>query len=641
MGSKIILLQLLICFLSHSLSANTYYVSPYGDDNASGTSVSTAWHSLNRVNAGKYQPGDRILLAGGETFKGNIWLRGNSQGTAEKPIIISSYGHGNATIESGAAFGFYGYNMAGIELRRLNFVGSGRLTNKDSGIQFYLDSANTTLNHVRLDSIDVSGYQSTGIIIGSWNGNSGYNNVRITNSKAHANGEAGISSYAENIGAHTNWYVGNCKAFDNSGREDITHHNTGNGIVLSGISGALIEHCEAYNNGWLNSYPNGGPVGIWGWNCNNLVIQECESHHNRSGMNHDGGGFDLDGGCTNSVLQYNYSHDNDGAGYLIAQYPGAPPLTDVTIRYNISVNDARRYNQGAIQLWSSGDNGGIQRASIHNNTVYLAPPANGSHPKAVYVMSGGVSDITFQNNVLHTTDGIPVISIEGAATNDVRFQGNCYWSADAELSLWWGGTRYTTLSAWRAGAGQEQIGAKATGINADPEFMTSGVEPVVAQRAFTTSKYTEVGYTLLPSSSLLGAGLNLLTEFGKEPGLRDYFGNPTAKAGTQGNIGASENRNLILSSRSGTMNSLQSWCTAYPTQATETVYITFASDVIRNKPVSVKLYDMQGRLARNQNFTRPDTKDAAFSVHGLAAGHYLLRVESGNLSSSQSVIVTQ
>jgi len=213
------------------------------------------------------------------------------------------------------------------------------------------------LRHLRLDSLDVSGYRGAGVDIGSWNGTSGYDDVRVTNSALHGNGEAGIASYAEFpfIG-HADWYVGNCKAFDNSGRPEITTTHTGNGIVLSGIDGAVIERCEAYHNGWLNGNPGGGPVGIWGWDCNNLTIQYCESHHNESGAGRDGGGFDLDGGCTNSVLQYNYSYNNEGPGYLLCQFPQAPAMHDLVVRYNISHNDARRLDQGAILLYSSGAN---------------------------------------------------------------------------------------------------------------------------------------------------------------------------------------------------------------------------------------------------------------------------------------------
>lgn len=42
-------------------------------------------------------------------------------------------------------------------------------------------------------------------------------------------------------------------------------------------------------------------------------------------------------------MQYNYSHDNQGLGYLLAQFPGAPAMHDLTVRCNISENDAHSY----------------------------------------------------------------------------------------------------------------------------------------------------------------------------------------------------------------------------------------------------------------------------------------------------------
>jgi hypothetical protein len=52
--------------------------------------------------------------------------------------------------------------------------------------------------------------------------------------------------------------------------------------------------------------------------------------------------FDIDGGCTNCVLQYNYSHDNEGSGFQSGPFAGCSPLGDNTIRYNISENDAKK-----------------------------------------------------------------------------------------------------------------------------------------------------------------------------------------------------------------------------------------------------------------------------------------------------------
>lgn len=522
----IILFQFIIYYYCLPAQATTYYISPGGNDTQSGTTTGTAWRTIDRVNAATFLPGDHVLFEGGQTFVGSLYL-GNNAGTPAKPLVISSYGSQPATIASGPSFGLYIYNTAGIEVRRLAFKGDGVRSNTESGINIYLDEPATHLQYLRLDSLDVTGYHYSGIVIGSWSGTSGYDDVRITNCELHANGETGLAAYSEALAAHHDWYVDNCRAYDNSGLPEITYTNTGNGIVLSGIDGALIENCEAYHNGWLNANPGGGPVGIWGYCCNNLIIQHCESHHNSTGSSHDGGGFDLDGGCTNSILQYNYSHDNGGPGYLLAQYNGAPPMHDLTVRYNVSENDARQLSQGAIQVWSSGASGGIERALIHNNTVILTPPANGSQPRALLISSCGFSDLLVRNNVLVTTGTLPVVST--ACTTGLRLEGNCYWNANQVL-LNWGGTTYTDLNSWRTATGQEQLAnGSATGVSADPQL--PGATPTLAP---------------LPESPVQGAGLNLRAVFNISPGPHDFVGNPTPTKTDPSNIGAIEAKNSPL-----------------------------------------------------------------------------------------------
>jgi hypothetical protein len=58
------------------------------------------------------------------------------------------------------------------------------------------------------------------------------------------------------------------------------------------------QNTTAYKNGALNSSPGGGPVGIWTYDADSVVIRNCTSHDNLS-LKNDGGGFDLDGGTTN------------------------------------------------------------------------------------------------------------------------------------------------------------------------------------------------------------------------------------------------------------------------------------------------------------------------------------------------------
>lgn len=628
-----VLFSSLLLLLSFSASATTYYVSSTGDDQYAGTSIGTAWKTIEKVNRTRLTPGDLVLFEGGNSFSGSINLRNHGQAAGAQPIVFGSYGVGHAYINSGASYGFYAHNVGGVELRRLNFVGSGRLTNTNSGVIFFLDSANVHLQHIVLDSVKVQGYRATGISIGSWNGTSGYDGVRITNCVTSANGEAGLASYSQDLAAHHNWYVAYCKAFDNSGRADITTTHTGNGIVLSGIDSALVEHCEAYNNGWLNANPSGGPVGIWGWCCNNLTIQKSESHHNRSGTNHDGGGFDLDGGCTNSVLQYNYSHDNDGPGYLLAQYPSAPPLTDVTIRYNISENDGRRRNQGAIMLWSSGSSGGIQRAAIYNNTIYITPPADGSRPKAVDITSGGISDITFRNNLLQTTGSLPVIA--SAVTQGVTFQGNAYWSTGQPLNIQWGGAQYSTLADWRTNTGQEMVGTRSTGLCVDPQLQNPGAGGTLAPLNSGRPLSTLVAYQLQPVSGLMGAGLNLATSFGVDVGTRDFFGSYMSSSSSR-NIGASENRISLSTNRAKPAT----WCTSYPNPAREALYLSLAGANSR-EDISIQLYDVTGRV---QFSTSRQAQSAVGSelripLTKLATGRYQLVVQQGSRRYGQAVLV--
>jgi hypothetical protein len=68
----------------------TYYVSPSGNDAASGTSPEQPLRSLGRVESLNLQPGDKVLLQRGASFTGKlgVWR----SGTAAKRITIGSYG---------------------------------------------------------------------------------------------------------------------------------------------------------------------------------------------------------------------------------------------------------------------------------------------------------------------------------------------------------------------------------------------------------------------------------------------------------------------------------------------------------------------------------------------------------------------
>jgi hypothetical protein len=440
--------------LAAALEANNYYVSSSGNDSHDGLSPATAWQTLAKVNSVNFLLGDRIYFEGGATFSGELSLDANDGGTATNPVVITSYGTGRATIDGGDGRAFYAYNCGGFEVRNVNFAGSGAATNTSEGVLVYTDLPdNRKLEHVYFDQVGIGGFGIVGLWISSNNGQTGYRDVRITHTEIHGNGQDGMYTSAAWNGvstelAHQNVYVGHSKFYNNAG---IPGRNTGSGVFLKGVDGGVIEYCEAFNNGSTGG-TDGGPVGIWALESNNILIQFNESHHNKTWSGVDGGGFDLDGGMTNSVLQYNYSHDNYGPGYLVAG--GADwtrPSSNNVIRYNISQNDGR-YGRGAL----AASIGQASDVHFHDNMVFVNRHGTVSGtPAAVLVSARDTTNLTFRNNLFVTADGVPLIDDGTRVNSSVVFQGNAYVSNSGAFAIEWGKTTYDSLDAWRAATGQE------------------------------------------------------------------------------------------------------------------------------------------------------------------------------------------
>jgi hypothetical protein len=181
-----------------SLRATNYYVSPNGKDRWAGTSTSRPWKTVARVNLASYSASDQILFQGGNSFGGALYFTRSSYGSAGNPIVVSSYGGGAATILPDAGTGLYAYNTAGFSIMNINFTGSGADANTNSGIMFYTDlSGGVKLNTIIINNVTVTGFGQAGVKIGSWNGATGFQNVKLTYIVTHDNGDAGIQSFGQ------------------------------------------------------------------------------------------------------------------------------------------------------------------------------------------------------------------------------------------------------------------------------------------------------------------------------------------------------------------------------------------------------------------------------------------------------------
>ncbi len=492
-----------------SVAAADYYVSPRGDDRAAGGSKAP-WRTIARVNLADFKPGDRVLFEGGRSFPGKLMIAASDSGRDKSPVVLTSYGQGRATIDGGNTEALVIDGASCVTVKSLVFNGAGRKTGSTTSGVVVKSSRN-----IEVDDVEVRGFQASGLYL------DGVEGVRVLRLRAHLNGSAGMSSG----GARSkNLYIADCLFENNPGNPTVRANHSGNGIVIGHAQDVTIERCEARYNGWDMPWTGNGPVGIWAYRADRVIIRHCVSHHNRSTAS-DGGGFDLDGGMTNSVLEYNYSHSNFGSGYLICQYKDAGLFENNTVRYNISQDDGLFDHNAGIMVWVGGAE--MKSALVHNNTIF--------NTKGSAVIIRGAKEyadqmprLAFHNNIF-VTQGPQIIGGEHG-----RFAGNLYWSVgERGFKV----DNFKSLEEWSAAAGQEKAGGRLAGVYADPLLRKDGNGLLTDPKRMLEL----LEYQLLPGSPAIGAGLDLRALFSIDPGKRDYYGNALPASGAL-SIGAHEAR---------------------------------------------------------------------------------------------------
>ncbi|NDB35208.1 MAG: right-handed parallel beta-helix repeat-containing protein [Flavobacteriia bacterium] len=527
-------IPVLFCLVAVTAKATTYYVSPNGS-NTNGLSPATAWTSLTSVNNFTFSAGDSILFKGNTTFSGYLEITQQDANNFNLPLYFGSFDQGIATILTSNTLncGFKATNVQGVRIENLIFQGPGVQTasNKD-GILFYSNLASGYLKNIRLKNVNVNGFGFCGIrFYSEWspNVNSGYRNVIIDSCVVHDCKENGIVSIAYDAQNYTTYQhygfqIKKCRVYNITGYSANNHK--GSGIVLSQIDSVLIERCEVFNNGALNT-ACGGPGGIWVYAANGVTIQHNESHHNKSGSGNgcDGLGFDLDGGTTNSIVQYNYSHDNDGAGYLLGNFPGARPWGNNVVRYNYSVNDARTNNSPVTLFTAPGTQWNGLR--FHNNTVLVTDSPNNTYPtfSAFQMTDYGTQMIGVEcyNNIF-VTQGLPMIDVPTTFINqNPAFIGNLYWSGGGAMTYVYGNT-YNSLSNFRsAGVNCEHIQNTNYGFEADPLLPSFQSQ---APTLYPQATEMLLAYNLTSNTSpIMDAAVDVMALFGFGAGSKDYYGN--------------------------------------------------------------------------------------------------------------------
>lgn len=510
------------------------YISAAGNDITGDGSVSNPWKTIAMANF-VAASGKRIWFRGGDIFMGRI--------IAKAGCKYNSYGVGKATINSGDDHGFHALNAGGVECRNLIFIGTG--TQDNFGI-YYQNTlwTNTFLTGCIVDGCVVSGYGADGIRFEIMNYPSGYQSPLIQNNEVfdtanhiltgHTGGiiftgfdQWGLARYQASF---RDVNIFNNYVHDVKGALNARSH-TGNGILIAQTDTALIQGNVVTDCG-ENSTAHSGPVGIWCWDSIGVVIRKNTVLRQKT-FGPDGSGFDLDGGCVDCVLEYNYSRECKGPGLLIFAFDDLKD-GEVGPIMRLNENNVARYNFSL----NDGNNNEYSRYSFFIGTVKPVS-ADFKNIKAYHntVVSNTIGENAPDCCNINTFGGVDMDHCQGIVTNnlfiqrseglliDIRrnqidMEGNVYFSLHGTPRRYYG-FDWNTMEEWVDSTGDNgpPYGPKEFRYNSFQFY--DGDPRVVDQAGDDPSDFMPV-----PGSPIIGIGHNLLVEYGIAIETEDYLGNP-------------------------------------------------------------------------------------------------------------------
>ena len=385
---------------------------------------------------------------------------------------------------------------------------------------FYNDlPGDVLLPYVRLSDIDVSGYREYGITIGSFNGRSGFSDVRVERVTSHDNGDSGMVTYAAALNVHKNVYVGASRFYNNQGQPD-SPTNSGSGLVLGGVDTATVEGNLAFKNGGLNTTIQGG-VGIWAYDSTRVTDpaqRVLRQPHRRTR-----GWWRLRLRPERLELGHPVQLLARQRGQRLHARPRHGHGDPHEQRHPLQRQPERRPEERHRR--DPRLRAGQQRRDLPEHHLARAG-LDAARSRSGSTASSRRSKVHIRNNIIRTKTGVPLLQVSAAAVGsavDLRFQGNDWYTSGGTFKFKWGTPTYGSLSAWRTATGAERVGTDAVGTSADPLFV-GGDAPTLGN----TARLDELRnyYGLSAGSTIVDKGLNL-TGFGVTPSPVDFTGNPT------------------------------------------------------------------------------------------------------------------
>ena len=383
------------------------------------------WTSLSDVST--IGTGDDFYLRRGTVCNGTLDLSG--PGSPASPSHVEPYGPGSvppAVVGTGED-AVRLTNTSNVVIQGLDLSNPGDNSGKKRGLRLVADGQTVTNLAVRALTIhDVGGNLdkdfggSGGIQVDATGPGIGrFQNLDISGNDISDVSRSGIFI----AGVSTSGRPRATVAWPDASSGVSVSSNTisgiaGDGIVAVGTDGAHI-FSNTVSDGNLAGRAIGDPLGmicnagIWTFNANNTLIEKNEVF----GMKFngcDGSGFDIDYDQDGTIVQGNYSHDNEGGFLLICTDDASTTARTADVRFNLSRDDGFMINSSPC----SEPAGNFDDVQIYNNTVVAPNPdfgVLGNHTHSLI----GAHDLAFFNNLIVATGAAPGFTCRPGCGNNL------------------------------------------------------------------------------------------------------------------------------------------------------------------------------------------------------------------------------
>ncbi len=426
---KSIILAITFLIMTFYVEAQTnYYVDKVnGNDLNNGTSLATAWKTIQKA-CNDATPNSNVQIKAG-TYNENIIV--NVNGTAGNPITFRNYLNDLVMIDGTGTLG-----LTMLKLTNKNYLNFQNLT-----IQ------NLTANNAQGILIETTGANTSTTLL--------FKNITIKNIK-WTNNSATIPTATDNAqgliafgrdGGIANITIDSCQIFN-------CILGFSEALSLDGnVNGFKIKNCQVHDNtniGILiagNYNVSSNPATDHARNglvSNNICYKNVSLYATSAGIYVDGG--------RSTLVEKNISYEN-GTGIEIGCEENG--TTDsITVKNNLI------YNNQVTGLYVGGyttlTTGQVLNSILRNNTLFANNSLNdGTGELAI----SKASNCKFENNIFYTNNQNVLMSVNNISpqTNNT-LNYNCWFTSLADsnnIIVNWKTLTYTSFSAYRAGTAQE------------------------------------------------------------------------------------------------------------------------------------------------------------------------------------------